>query len=187
MIVRRKLNPGCKLPDPISGIERVTHMKVLGITIQHNLKMEQHVSNIVAKANSDMFALKTLKCHGLEPKILSQVCRATLVARITYASPAWRGFCTASDLSMMEAVDRKARRWGLYSPQASSLTDILDQADKDRLSKILANSNHVLYPLLPPKRSTSHNLRPRGHIHCLPTKTNFSLHNFIIRMLYSFI
>ena len=185
MIVYRNKKLKCSLPSPVAGIERVNSLKVLGVTLIENLHMDTHISNICSKANSDLFALKTLRSHGLEPKALSQVCRATLISKLTYASPAWRGFCTASDISRLESVERKARRWGLYSDQSSSITDLLDQADKDLFNKTLTNSNHVMHSLLPPIRSTGHNLRQRGHIYTLPAKTNFTSRNFLIRMLYS--
>jgi hypothetical protein len=172
-------------PPNLDGIERVTHLSVLGITIQSDLRMGEHVSNVVAKASSDMFALKTLKSHGLCQPALSQVCRATLVSRMVYASPAWRGFCSVADLARLDAIERKARRWRLYSDQSPTISNILDKADVVLFRKILGCADHVLHHQLPPARDNGYSLRPRGHDRSLPLKTNLTSKNFIVRMLYS--
>ena len=147
--------------------------------------MDKHASNILAKAGSDLFALKTLRNHGLDSIALSQVCRATLIAKLAYASPAWRSFCSVSDLSRLESVEQKARRWGFYSNQASTITDILNQADKGLFQKFLQKSDHVLHPMLPPIKATVYCMRTRGQNGQLSTKSGLTSQNFIIRMLYS--
>ena len=139
----------------------------------------------ISKANCDLFALKTLRNHGLDKTGISQVCRSTLINRLVYASPAWRGFCNAVDISRLVGVERKARRWGFYEQASQGLVDILDQADKELFHKILSRPDHVLQQHLPPVKVTGHNLRERGHSYILPRKTNFSSNNFIIRMLYN--
>jgi len=176
-------NKSITLPPSIQGIERVSTLNILGVSINCNLRMDSHISSVVTKANSDLFALKTLRNHGLNSISLSQVCRATLIARMTYASPAWRGFTSVADLSRLEAVERKARRWGLYN-SSDNLTDILNKADKKLFKSVLNRPDHVLHALLPPVRNSYHNLRQRGHERQLPAKTNFTSQNFILRMLY---
>src|SRR3989442_8294123 len=78
-----------ELPPLIDGIGRVDSLNVLGVLLQSNLHMDQHVSSVVSKANSDLYALKTLRNHGLDATAISQVCRATLISKLTYASQAW--------------------------------------------------------------------------------------------------
>jgi len=43
-----------------------------------------------------MFALRTLRAHGMVDNILHDVTKATLVAQLTYAAPAWWGFLSAA-------------------------------------------------------------------------------------------
>jgi len=50
------------------------------------------MQNLTAKAANSLYALKTLKAHGLQGRALWDVTQATLVAQITYAGPSWRGF-----------------------------------------------------------------------------------------------
>src|SRR5437867_4233181 len=131
--------------------------------------MGKHLSNVVAKASSDMFAPKTLKNHGLGPTALSHICRATLINRLLYTSPAWRGFCTVAGLARLDSVEQKARKWDLYCvARGASITSILDSADDELFQKVMGHGDHVLCSLLPPVKQTGHWLRPRGHSLTLP-------------------
>jgi len=173
-------------PTTAPGIERVSKLTVLGVILQEDLKMNSHISSLVSRANSDLFALKTMRSHGLSKRALTDVCRATLISKLTYASQAWYGFCSSEETLRLHSVENKARRWGLYEGN-STLADIYDKADKELFKKVSIQPHHVLHPMLPPVKATGYNLRPRGHSFTLPSKTNFSSRNFFIRMLYSII
>src|SRR3989441_11507097 len=95
--------------------------------------MDQHISSVIAKANSDLYALKTIRNHGLDATALSQVCRATIIAKLTYASPSWYGFCSVSDLDRLESVERKARRWGFYGEREPNIKSI--RSEERRVGK----------------------------------------------------
>ena len=173
------------IPPENPSIRRVDELLMLGITIQRDLKMKSHIDNLVSGASSDLFALKLLRSHGLSDTRVGQVCRSTLVSKLLYASPAWRGFCNEEDLSRLSAVVRKAVRWGVYSSACLSLNDEFDRADEKLFSSLLNNPCHVLHQLLPPTKNTGYNLRARSHGRVLPTKTSLTAKNFIIRLLYS--
>jgi len=184
MIVRRPNAPLVTIPPPIPGIKRVTSLTILGVTVQDTLSMSNHIASLVSSAGQNLYALKTLKVHGLHSKLLSDVCRSTLVSRLTYAAPAWWGFTTANDRIQLESVLKKAKRWQLCNSNAPTITDIVDNADSTLFKKILSNPDHVLHPLLPPTKPTTYNLRSRAHNRQLPTNTNSLSKNFIHRMLY---
>jgi len=56
--------------------------------------------------------LRVLRCRGLGDTALQRVYRATVVARLTYAASAWRGFTKASDRQRINTVIDRARRLG---------------------------------------------------------------------------
>ena len=62
------------------------------------------MQNLTAKAATSLYALKTLKAHGLQGRALLDVTKATLVAQITYAGPSWRGFIKAEESARLKAV-----------------------------------------------------------------------------------
>jgi len=64
------------------------------------------------------------------------------------------------------------------------LATVCDTADMDLFKKVIRDSNHVLYNLLPPKKTHGYNLRTRPHQHVLPIKNVFANKNFLDRMLY---
>ena len=54
------------------------------------------------------YALRVLRCHGLNTATLQHVYRATVVARLTYAASAWRGFSKASERQRIDLVMDRA-------------------------------------------------------------------------------
>ena len=115
------------------------------------------------------------------------VYRATVIARLTYASSAWRGLASMSDRQRIDSVIDRARRNGHCAPDLPSFDVLCDDADDELFSKAVRLSNHVLQSLLPPPSTTSqtYNLRKRTHSLQLPEHTtHLSDKNFITHMLY---
>jgi hypothetical protein len=185
MIVRNKRTSIDSAPPPPAGVERAAALEILGVKIQDNLSMAGHVESLIGSANQNLYALKTLKSHGLPDAQLNNVCRATMIARILYASPAWFGFASAGDRTRLQAIISKAARWGVWPKNGQTLDQMLCAADKSLFSKVLNNSSHVLHSLLPPIKSHGRNLRKRAHNRILPLKTPSLERNFLIRMLYN--
>jgi hypothetical protein len=94
MIIRGNSRSTFAEPAPTPNIPRVNSMVILGITINANLSMDEHVTNLATTANSSFYALQTLKRMGVNSEAIWTVCRATLISRLVYGSPAWRGFAT---------------------------------------------------------------------------------------------
>lgn len=181
---KRKVNSLTLDIPTMIGVERSSTMVVLGVTLSGDLSMSAHISSLCTASSSSMFALKTLKRLGLKTKEISSICRATLVAKLSYCSPAWRGFLSKSDSDRLEAIMRRAQKWGLYASQGCTIAEIMDAADHKLFQAVLNNSNHTLHGLLPPTITHTHNLRPRVHNRILPYKTTLSSFNFLYRMLY---
>ena len=85
------------LPKLLPGINRVDSLKILGVTVRNDLIMHDHVSAVCESAAQSLYAVKLLKSHGLGQQSIRDVCRATVISRLTYASPGWWGFCNATD------------------------------------------------------------------------------------------
>jgi len=95
-------------PPPCDNITRTHQLTVLGVTFNNTLSFSPHIQNVTAKAATTLYALKTLKVHGLQGKALWEVTRATLIAQITYASPSWSGFIKCDELTRLKAIVSKA-------------------------------------------------------------------------------
>jgi hypothetical protein len=179
LIVRRgKIEP----PVLIHNVERVTSMRILGVTIQDNLRTTLHVSELLSACSRSLYALRILRSHGLPPEALHEVARATSVARLLYAAPAWWGYASGEDREKLERMLRRMRRLGFLPMNSLSFEEMATMADGGLLRAVIQNEFHVLRGLFPPVAERRYNLRPRRHPFELPLKDN---KNFIPRVLYA--
>ena len=173
------------IPRPaVLNIPRVDSITILGVTLNKRFSMTQHIERTLLTCAKSLFALRTLRHHGLSPESLHGVFQATVVTRIMYASPAWWGFTTAAERNRLEAFHNRAKRLGFCSTTAAPLEDISSKADKNLFVKC-ASSTHLLHSQLPNKRVSRFTLRPRNHDYILTArKTNLTNSNFVNRMLF---
>ena len=187
LLVTRKNFSRSLVPIPLPNITRVATLKVLGILIHQDLSFSAHVNAILSKGGQNLYAIRTLKAHGLSGQHLYNVCRATFIAGILYASPAWWGYTTMEDRQRLQSLINKALKWNLYggSEKDTSIEYLCKQADEGLFTQILCNTEHILHPLLPPIKKTNYTLRNRNHNRQLPTQSTSANRNFIHRMLYT--
>ena len=162
MIFRRprsKLN----LPPPIPGVARVVESVILGVTITDRLSFDRHIDRISIKARQSLYAIRILIAHGLSGTCLHDVVRATLLARLLYASPAWYGFAHAGQRARFNAIIQKLIRLKFLPADQLTFKDLCDRADSSLFSSVLYDPSHVLGNLLPPIKVTTYSLRPRAH------------------------
>ena len=154
------------------GLERVSIIKILGVTFKGDFSVEEHISNLCNKASQNFYALKILRNSGLAKDQLYQVFNALVVSKLTYAASSWSGFLTQHQIAKLQSVLNKAMRWGLtaeYSVQ--SIVLIFNDNDTRLFNSILANDEHVLHYLLPPVKETPYLLRAStSHGRLLPRK-----------------
>ena len=65
MIIRRPITKLSDLPQPITYIERVDSMNILGVTLRFDLTFHEHVDGLVRKSAQTMYALRLLRSQGL--------------------------------------------------------------------------------------------------------------------------
>ena len=113
---------------------------------------------------------------------MRRVYRSTVVARLTYAASALRGFTQASDRQRINTVIDRARRLGYCSPDTPTFDELSDTADDELFSKAAQQSNHVLHTLLPPSSTASQRYNRRHTV-----RTPYSCLNIqhIIRLVIS--
>jgi len=172
-------------PPLTNGLARVFSMKILGVTLQSNMLMTEHVHTLVSKSAQSLYALKLLKSNGLSPSLLSTVCNATLLSRLSYASAAWWGYTSVDDRVRLQAILNKALRWGFYSKTSlPNFISVCEKSDSGLFHKISSTPTHVLHHLLPPPRLHSHNLRVKSHNLTLPLNSSGMCRNFLFRLLF---
>lgn len=183
------VKPGCKpkvqLPSQIEGIPRVHRTKALGVTIRSDFSFSDHVSDTLSSSAKALFALRTLRSHGMHNYLLQKVFDSTVLTKLLYCSQVWWGFTNCEDKARLESFLNKSRRLEFCNPRHTSLAEMCASADTMLFNKVLNCSKHPLHHLLPPKIDHCYNLRPRAHNRTIPDKTTALLQrNFLNRMLY---
>jgi Reverse transcriptase (RNA-dependent DNA polymerase) len=175
-------------PTEIAGIARVTSIKVLGVTITGSLSMSNHVQNVLSSCSQTLYALRTLRAHGLPTPALQTVFSSVVLAKITYAASAWCGFIAQTDKRRIDSFIKRSKRAGLCSGDIADFDELCQACDCKLFNAITSDIRHVLFSLLPHKSIASecHNLRLRQHDFELPDRLNYLTDcNFINRVLYS--
>jgi len=115
--------------------------------------------------------LRILRSHGISDTSLQDVFRATVLAKLTYRSPAWSGYCTAADLGRLDGFLRRCRRLGYCEQSQLSIAELFSDIDDTFFSRIISNSKHILQQFLHDRTST-YALRSRSHSKVLVNKTS---------------
>ena len=186
LIFRRPRLSLLVLPPKIPFIERVEVFKLLGVLFSSKNSMNEHVNFILSVVNQRFYLLAQLKKQGLSMPALNAIFQALVMSRIKYALPSFAGFLSATNCSRINAILKKARRWGITDLCFDS-HDIIHSMDCDTFKRMQA-SDHCLHYLLPPINSIldMHGLRPRGHSFTLPSyKKALFKNSFIMRALYN--
>src|SRR6218665_1109116 len=142
-----RINENFMMPpsEPIiPGAECIEQLRVLGVLLNTQLPMGDHIDRAVSSCASLKFALRTLRAHGLRPQELHLVARATTVASLQYASPPWWGVGTEEQRNGLERLLRGLRRCGFLPVDFPSFAALATEADLRLLKSISANPYHVL-------------------------------------------
>ena len=173
------------LPPIHDGIARCETMNILGVLLQSNLSFREHVIKIVSQSAQTLYALRTLRSQGLSGPALWEVTEATLVSRLTYASPSWWGFLDAGSRHQLQSLFKKIVKQGFLQANHPSFSDIAKSADNKLFSSVLKCPQHVLYQYLPPILNSPYNLRPRAHNREISlTVDSIIKKTFITRMIH---
>jgi len=86
---------------------------------------------------SEAYALRVLRVHGIPDESLQEVFRATLLAKITYASSAWHGMCSAEDQAKLESLLKRCRRLGYYGRDEPTLSEVFNKADVRLFNRVI--------------------------------------------------
>jgi len=145
---RRQVQP----PSPLATISRVSSLKVLGVTISSQMSVSEHVSTVISSCAKSIYALRTLRSHGMDNEALHMIYTSVIIAKLLYAASAWWGFTTATDRQRLEALIKRGIHSGLCGADVSSLTELVDSADDALFQRILYNPNQLLHSIPVPVR-----------------------------------
>ena len=146
------------LPPPLSGIERVSSVKLLGVHLTDSLSMDEHVRQTISVCNQRLYTLCQLKRRQrlrLPLNCLNLVFDSLIMYRLMYASPSWSGYLNVECVRTIQKLFTKSVKWGVTSKNYQA-ADIFDVRDEKLFSAMCNWSNHCLHHLLPSERDTGH-------------------------------
>jgi len=99
---------------PLSGIERVSSVKLLGIHLTSSLSMDEHVRQTISVWNQRLYMLCQLKRQGLPLNCFNLVFDSLIMSRLMYASP-WYGYLNVECISTIQKLFTKSVKWDITS------------------------------------------------------------------------
>ena len=100
----------------LPGQVRVDTITALGVELSSNFSMRKHVDSLLMSCNQTLFALRTLRAHGLSSDSLHAIFMSVAIGKLKYAAPAWYGFTSAEDRERLEVFLRKSKGVGYCAP-----------------------------------------------------------------------
>ena len=126
--------------------------------------------------------MNKLKHMSLDIYCLNAVFEAMVVSRITYALPAFSGHLLQGDVSRIDSIFKKAKRWAITSKKYS--TAALSAHADQVLFKKSTSPGHCLFQIIPQlKINNRYNLRPNSKKYDVPfIKQEKLLNSFVYRV-----
>ena len=173
-------------PPSIADIERITMLKVLGVTVTNTLSASEYIHEVIKSCVQTQNALRVLRVHGLSDSGLHTVFRSVAVTKITYACSSWSGFVNKRDEQRIDSFLQRNKQCGLCQPDLPPFQELCEAREEQLFDKILLNKQHLLCYLLPPPfaASQSYNLWRKLCSQLLHHPGHFMDSNFMIHMLY---
>jgi len=103
---------------------------MLGVTFTRKFSVSLHVNDLLSRCSQSLFALRTLRQHGLPANALQVVFQAIVINKLTYASPALWGFASTDDRNRIEAFLRRSTKLGYRASSKSTFASLCDEADE---------------------------------------------------------
>src|SRR6218665_125607 len=110
--------------------------------------MSDHVSQVLSACSSSIFALQLIRNHGFRSDQLHLVARATAIASILYATPAWWGFAGGGDRQRLERLVARLRRIGYLPTEFPSVETLAEEADRNLFKSISQSPSNAIRYLL---------------------------------------
>ena len=174
-----------------TSIEQVESVKLLGLTIQNDLKWNVHIDQTIKKARKRLFFLSQLKRAGISKSDLLTVYKSLINPVLNYGAEVFHAALPKYLSDDLEGIQKMALRIIASSP-SSSYEELLQQFNmaslkdqrllkcKNLFEKITTNGNkHKLYSLFPKKCERNYNLRRHRQYENINCRTKRFKNTFI--------
>ena len=119
----------------ISGIDRKSSVKLLGIFFDEKLRFNDHVKCITKRATAKLYVVFRLRRIGFSIRELTLLYKALVLPRLTYCCSGWGGI-SHENLRKIDGVQSKAVRLGIIN-EYTPIKDIIRISDEKLYRQIL--------------------------------------------------
>ena len=91
-------------------LNSVQKAKILGITVQSDLKWDSHISDLLCRANKKLFMLRILKTYRLPFCDVVTIYKGYIRPILDYGVPVFNGNLTQSHILSLERIQKRACR-----------------------------------------------------------------------------
>ena len=140
-------------------IERVNVFKLLGVSVQNNLKWNAHVEEITRKANKRLFHLRECRKSKLPVEVGIITYQSKMRPILEYASPVWVGLPNYLRDEIERVQSRSLRILGLEKVYLKPLYERREEATSRVVDSILNDPNHPCCSALPKLINNRYNLK----------------------------
>ena len=139
----------------------VSSAKLLGVTIQSNLRWDQQVDNMTTKANSKRYFLPVVSRAGVQTRDLTRFYTTFVRPTVEHVAPVWHASITAKQPDQLEVVLRSALRTIFSTSHTADSNSILAcrpprQACQPKTFAASSVANADLAHWFPSRRSDNH-------------------------------
>ena len=123
-------------------LDRVKEFKLLGVSVQNDLKWDVHVSDIVTRANKRMYYLRVCRKANLPKDIGLTTFLTNFRPLFEYASPIWGGLPTYLEKDLQRVQNKCLDIIGLSRNTVDSLATRRDNLTSKEFKRLMELSEH---------------------------------------------
>lgn len=148
-------------------VERVNTYKVVGVTVSKDLSWNEHIGNVMSKANTKLYFLKILRRSGVDSKDMLNFYKSVIRPSFEYAAPVWATSLPEYLMQNLEHLQKRAMNIifpnkpymeALQLAKLKPVGERLLQLSKTFFNK-MQSPNDRLHNTLPVPRNNPHTLR----------------------------
>ena len=121
-------------------------MKYLGVIIDSNLRFEDHVNNVVTKANQRMFVVKTF-CNQSTSALSSMLFKSFIISILTYCLPVLYTCIYAKDKKRLRKFFSLGDKLGIQN--IGDLDSLMDKRSMNLIMNYIHDDEHFINDFLP--------------------------------------
>ena len=135
-------------PEPIPTIERVSYLKLLGVTFQDSpTNWNKHFDDLMERAVKRMHILRVCKRNGYSVSDLDYLFNCLIMSLFTYCIRVWGVAAYTKYLIQIDRLLRRAFRFG-YIQHELSIQQVIKDRDLRLWKSIMGTSGRIFSPHL---------------------------------------